>query len=255
MRLMRERLAMKVRGSSPIEKAYGVTRPKKAGKGTKAGGASASRGPAAAASIMGIPEAELTPNVRDAMMTLMEEVDTLRRELEIAKGRIEQLASLADQDPLLPEVLNRRAFIREMSRVMSFAERYDMPASLVYFDLDGFKAVNDTHGHAVGDDVLRMVGSILIENVRDSDVVGRLGGDEFGVVLAKANQEVALRKATELARQIQSMPINFPDGEQATIESSFGAYTFQKGTGVEAAMDAADKAMYDTRAASRHGSD
>ena len=199
---------------------------------------------------MGIPEAELTPAVRSAMMSLMEEVDSLRRELELAKGRIEELASLADQDPLLPDVLNRRAFVREMSRVMSFAERYDMDASLVYFDLNNFKAINDTYGHAVGDEILRMVGGVLCKNTRDSDVVGRLGGDEFAVVLAKAGEEVALAKAADLAGQISSTPVATKE-QEIHVSASFGAYTFKEGMDAEAAMNAADKAMYEKRGKGR----
>ena len=104
-------------------------------------------------SVLGIPEAEFTPRVRDAIMGLMAEVDRLRQELEQIKKRLETAETEADQDDLLP-VLNRRAFIREMSRIMSFGERYDLAASLIYFDLYGFKAVNDTHGHAAGDAAL-----------------------------------------------------------------------------------------------------
>ncbi len=235
---------MKVPKTGPIQKAYGVgTRRKPEGTAT----AAPSRSPEDVASIMGISEAELTPQVRSAMMVLMEEVDTLRRELSLAKGRIEELAALADQDPLLPEVLNRRAFVREMSRTMSFAERYDMEASLIYFDLNNFKTINDTHGHAAGDDVLRTVGEILLKNVRDSDVVGRLGGDEFGVVLAKADQKNALAKAESLATQIHSATISITGGEKIAISSSFGAYTFQKGIDAKSAMDEADKAMFQSK--------
>lgn len=245
---------MKVRGNRPVDRTQGVSASDRRPRASASEAISRARMPADAASIMGIPEAELTPSVRSAMMTLMEEVDSLRQELEIAKGRIEELSSLADQDALLPDILNRRAFIREMSRVMSFAERYDMDASLIYFDLKGFKAVNDTHGHAAGDKVLRMVGQVLRSNVRDSDVVGRLGGDEFGVVLAKASEEIALKKAGALAKEIQSTSVDVAGGEKVSVDCSFGAYTFKDGLDPEAAMDAADKAMYGKRNGDRETS-
>ena len=73
-------------------------------------------------------------------------------------------------------MLNRHTFVRELTRCIAFADRYGMPASVVYFDLDGFNAVNDTHHHAGGDAVLAHFASVLQANVCDSDTIGRLGG-------------------------------------------------------------------------------
>ena len=83
---------------------------------------------------------------------------------------------------MLP-LLNRRAFVRELTRYISFAGRYNTPASLIYFDLNHLKKTNDTLGHAAGDAVLAHFTEVLTAHVRDSDSVGRLGGDEFGVLL------------------------------------------------------------------------
>ncbi len=193
-------------------------------------------------SVLGIPEAEFTPRVRDAIIGLMAEVDRLRRELEEVKRRLETAETEADQDDLLP-VLNRRAFVREMSRIMSFGERYDLAASLIYFDLDGFKAVNDTHGHAAGDAALLHVASLLTANVRESDLVGRLGGDEFGVILAKADIAQAQKKATTLARLFEGKPFQW-EGKTLPLSFAFGVCMFQKGESVASAMANADKAMY-----------
>src|SRR5215467_7953058 len=96
----------------------------------------------ASASVLGIPEQEFTPRVRDAIMTLMHEVDVLRRELDQTRSRLDDLVKAADQDMLLP-ILNRRAFVRELSRFIGFAERYGTPSSVVYFDLNNFKHIND----------------------------------------------------------------------------------------------------------------
>jgi diguanylate cyclase (GGDEF)-like protein len=192
--------------------------------------------------ILGIPEAELTPRVRDAIMSLMAEVERLRQDLDRTKARLEAVETMADQDGLLP-LLNRRAFVREMHRIISFAERYDVPASLIYFDLDGFKAVNDTHGHAAGDAALGHIANLLTGNVRESDLVGRLGGDEFGVILAKADQAQAEKKARSLADLFRANPFVW-EGRPLALSFAYGVHAFKKGENVDAAMANADKAMY-----------
>ena len=106
-----------------------------------------------AASVLGIPEAEFTPRVRDAIMGLMSEVDNLRRELSQTRSRLDEVEKTADQDSMLP-LLNRRAFVRELTRYIAFTGRYNTPASLIYFDLNHLKQTNDTLGHAAGDAVL-----------------------------------------------------------------------------------------------------
>jgi len=135
------------------------------------------------ASALGIPEAEFTPRVRAAVASLMQQSDELRRELAEARARLEETARTADQDMLLP-VLNRRALVREISRFIGFADRYGTPSTLLYFDLDDFKTVNDEFGHAGGDSVLSHFSNLVAGQIRDSDVFGRIGGDEFAVILA-----------------------------------------------------------------------
>src|SRR5579859_1332165 len=99
------------------------------------------------AGFLGIDESELTASVRGALTALLGEIDELRGEVGRLKARLAEAESLADRDALTP-LLNRRAFVRELKRVAAFAQRYGSPASLIYFDLDGFKAVNDRFGHA-----------------------------------------------------------------------------------------------------------
>ena len=195
-----------------------------------------------ASSVLGIPEAEFTPRVRDAIMGLMAEVDRLRQDLERTQARLVAMESMADQDGLLT-VLNRRAFVREMSRIMSFGDRYDLTASLIYFDLDGFKAVNDAFGHAAGDAALHHVANLLTANVRESDLVGRLGGDEFGVILAKADQTQSDKKARALAQGFLAEPFEW-QGKPLALSFAYGVHTFKKGETPDTAMATADKAMY-----------
>ena len=204
--------------------------------------APAGEAPAALASVMGIPEAEFTPRVRDAVMTLMEQVRSLRRELEQVRARLEAAERSADQDQLLP-LLNRRAFMREVTRSIGMAARYGTPSSLLYFDLDGFKRVNDTYGHAAGDAVLAHFSRTLLDHVRDSDVVGRLGGDEFGVILSHANQVIAHRKSASLAETLTATPAQW-EGRAIPVGFSYGTFELISGENADSAVARADEAMY-----------
>jgi diguanylate cyclase (GGDEF)-like protein len=166
----------------------------------------------------------------------------LKAELAAMQARLAEAERLADHDALTP-VLNRRAFVRELQRTIAYCERYGAEASLVFFDLDGFKAVNDTHGHAAGDAALRAVATILSAHVRESDLVGRLGGDEFGVILAQADNMAAVVKAASLAQQIEAETILF-EGRRVQVGASFGVRTFEKGMDAAQMLAEADAAMF-----------
>ena len=193
-------------------------------------------------SIAGIPESDLTPKVHAAIQQLMAEVELLRGELNQPQQRVAFLERLADEDTLVP-VYNRRAFVRELSRVVSYAERYGTPHTLIYFDLNGMKAINDTFGHTAGDQALLKVADALLENVRESDLVGRLGGDEFGVLLAQADEETANQKAAILAQAISETPLIW-EGAEIWLSVAYGIYCFKPGENVGTALANADKAMY-----------
>jgi len=196
----------------------------------------------ATASVLGIPESEFTPRVRDAIVTLMGEVDNLRRELAATRARLDEAERNADQDQLLP-LLNRRAFVRELTRYIAFAGRYGTPASLIYFDLNGFKTINDTYGHAGGDAALLNFAQVLSSNVRDSDCIGRLGGDEFGILLSHADQNQAHKKADILAEKLRTTPTQW-NGNAIQVSFAYGAFELKAGDDADLAMARADEAMY-----------
>ena len=203
-------------------------------------------GPADSASVMGIPEGELTPKVREAIMTLMHEVERLRSDLERATTRLAHLEQLADQDTLIP-IPNRRAFVRELGRIISYSQRYKTDASLIYIDVNDFKAVNDAYGHAAGDAALIHIAGNLMDRLRESDLIGRLGGDEFGIILSNADGARALEKAKELADAVAGALVEF-DGQRFGVSISYGITTFSAGESVSDAIAAADKAMYEFKA-------
>ncbi|RME67548.1 MAG: GGDEF domain-containing protein [Alphaproteobacteria bacterium] len=191
---------------------------------------------------MGVPPEELTPRVRQALMRLLQEVDLLRREIGDTQDRLLEMERLADTDGLTP-IANRRAFVRELSRVISYGERYGVPASLLFFDVDDMKSINDSLGHSAGDEVLIHVANRLVANVRESDTVGRLGGDEFAVLLVQANEDAAQAKGAQLAALISATPMRVR-GKDLDVQVAFGAYTFKAGEKPTDIIDQADRRMY-----------
>jgi diguanylate cyclase (GGDEF)-like protein len=196
---------------------------------------------------MGISEEELTPNVRAALTTLMGEVDALRRELEHMRSRILHLERLADEDALLPTA-NRRAFTRELTRMMAFAARYKSPGCLLFFDVDNLKRINDSYGHAGGDAALRHIADTLLANIRGSDVLGRLGGDEFGVIMAQCDPATATDKAKSLLSIVESRPLSW-EGHSIPLSLSVGICPFTGTEELSAMLAAADRAMYQQKGA------
>ena len=194
------------------------------------------------ARFLGVSEAELTPAVRAALAMLMVELDDLRTEVKRLKARLLEAEAAADQDPLT-RIGNRRAFLRELTRAAAMRQRYGVPASLVFFDLDDFKAVNDRFGHAAGDAALQAVADRLSAHVRETDVVGRLGGDEFAVLLVQADRATGEAKAEALARAISAEPVAV-GGWLAPLRISYGVREIEAGVDPDALLAEADAAMF-----------
>jgi diguanylate cyclase (GGDEF)-like protein len=199
----------------------------------------------------GLKRSKLPPQARAAVDTLMAEVSLLAQDNADLLDKLAGAQALADRDPLAP-VFNRRAVLRELQRVVSYIERYRTQAAVLFIDMDGFKALNDSYGHAVGDAALVHVAKLLLMQVRESDIVGRVGGDEFAVVLANASAEEARRKAQFLAMLIAETPFVY-EGVRHPLAASIGVHAFA-GEGVEDAeslVARADEAMYAAKHAAR----
>ncbi len=211
----------------------------------------AAAGKVDSAAFLGVPEPELTPAVKNALTTLITEIDDLRGEVARLKARLTEVEGLADRDALTP-VLNRRALVRELGRVKTFGLRYGSPASLVYFDMDDLKSINDRFGHAAGDAALKGVAERLAANVRESDIVGRMGGDEFAVILVQADAATADLKAQSLLRALSREPLTFGDWS-TPIRLSYGVAEVTADLEPEQVVAAADEAMYAQKRARRAG--
>jgi diguanylate cyclase (GGDEF)-like protein/PAS domain S-box-containing protein len=162
------------------------------------------------------------------------------------RSRLERrLRHLADHDDLTG-LINRRRFQEELERHLAQCRRYGMTGALLVLDLDGFKAVNDNHGHSAGDRVLQAVANALRDRLRESDIVARLGGDEFAVLLPRSSDDAAEQVCRALE---EAIPIEVPTPGGRPIEVSVGFAPFADGVeSVDDVLSAADASMYAAKA-------
>ncbi|MEM7663347.1 MAG: GGDEF domain-containing protein [Pseudomonadota bacterium] len=187
---------------------------------------------------LGLRAQDLDEGVRAALERLASENQRLRGRLGELESDLEEAQELADRDVLCP-VLNRRAFTREIEREIALADRRGTDLSLLFLDLDNFKQINDQLGHKAGDDVLKAFASALVTGVRRTDIVGRLGGDEFGVLLIEAAGADAERQFSRLSRHLNSALSDLQN-----VSVSIGLSDWWKGETVDDLLAAADKAMF-----------
>jgi diguanylate cyclase (GGDEF)-like protein len=181
-------------------------------------------------------------DVRAELDALRTEVDRLAAELTDMRAHAALLESLAQEDSLTG-LLNRRGFFRDLARAAAYRTRYDTPVGLLLADLDGFKAINDTHGHELGDRALVHVATLFRNNVRASDSVGRLGGDEFAIILWQVDEASALQKAASLEAMIAASPLR--DGDLIfPLSTSIGTAMLDANETAEDVLNRADRAMY-----------
>jgi diguanylate cyclase (GGDEF)-like protein len=171
-----------------------------------------------------------------------------RQLLDLALRRYSDLEDLAYRDELT-ELPNRRGSQRQIDVLISRARRHGQQLALLLIDADRFKAVNDAHGHAVGDVVLRELAARLRERVRREDVVGRWGGEEFVVALPETTPDGAAAVAESLRAGVSSAAI-VADGLALDVTVSIGvaAWTGQE---LDTLVDHADQALYAAKAAGR----
>ena len=157
------------------------------------------------------------------------------------------LHALAITDPLT-RVFNARAFSDRLSQELARNRRYKRPLALLYLDLDNFKALNDTRGHQTGDAVLRLVADSMRAAVRDTDVVGRMGGDEFAVLMPETDGALASAAAKRLADSIASAFQGTP-----SISASIGVVAFaDTAASTDEILRRADQAMYEAKRAGKN---
>lgn len=198
----------------------------------------------------------MSKNLLAEIQQLNEELQQARRELEAARRQLkakeielEAVRVQADEvshTDALTYLPNRRQVINTLQTEVHRAERYGTPLSISMIDIDHFKAINDTFGHTVGDQVLRQLATLLRESIREPDMVGRYGGEEFLVILPNTRLNDAAEQAARLCRLVRSAEFDVGTKTQLTISIGVAEYR----TGEEAwqkFLSRADMALYEAK--------
>lgn len=173
---------------------------------------------------------------------LIAEIGRLRAELARLEGRVEELDRLANMDTLVP-VANRRGLVTQLDMMIARHERHRTPAALLFVDVDGLKALNDAFGHAAGDAALIHLTQMMLSSVRQTDLVSRIGGDEFAILLDHADEVSARETAGRLAEIVAGCEFCF-EGKCLPLSIAIGFTAIQDGDTPEAVLDRADESMY-----------
>jgi diguanylate cyclase (GGDEF)-like protein/PAS domain S-box-containing protein len=178
-------------------------------------------------------------------------VEVVFQDIAGRKAMEAELARLATTDPLTG-VANRRRFLEQVGMELDRMKRFGDPATLLMLDVDHFKAVNDTHGHAAGDAVLRHLAELARLRLRRVDLLGRLGGEEFGILLPGTNRAGALLLAERFRRQVEDTPAQSAKGS-ISVTISIGVTELGPGdSGPDAILARADAALYRAKEAGRN---
>lgn len=183
-----------------------------------------------------------------ASVRLLVERDQALAELKTSSTQLAQALSRMQDLAMVDELTglkNRRAFFDDAEPAVAAARRRSQPIAVALLDLDFFKAVNDTYGHAAGDVVLKEVARRITSTLREEQIVGRLGGEEFVALLPDTSPAQALVAIERVRKAIGSTPIPLPGGGPAiTVTVSGGIAPLLEDDGLESVIDLADKAMY-----------
>lgn len=171
-------------------------------------------------------------------------------ELEDAKKRIAELEQLTTTDDMTG-LTNRRGFIHAFEQELDRTNRgISTGGLLIMIDLDNFKMINDTYGHAAGDEALKLVASSLGQHIRKMDVAARMGGDEFVLLFANAGKTRALGRAQSLALKLNSLQLKWK-GYHIPVRASIGVKDYGAGDNIEAVFAEADATMYKAKEQSK----
>lgn len=151
----------------------------------------------------------------------------------------------------LTGLLTRRQMVQLSEKELELFDPIDHPLSIILFDIDNFKEINDTHGHLIGDQILKKVADLCLVKMRQNDIFGRFGGDEFIIIMPDSNLEEGKLLADRLCRTISSQDFEV-SGQDLSITASFGMTNFLPEDTLDCAIIRADKALYSAKQSGRN---
>ena len=151
----------------------------------------------------------------------------------------------------LTRLFTHQHFYERLEEEFSRAKRYSEPLSMIFFDVDNFKRINDTYGHSSGDEVLRGIGRVIRQLSRESDVPARYGGEEFAILLPNTHGHGAMEMARRLKSIIRDLNLACINGEMVTISSGVTTLAANEVQSFGQLLRLADKAMYQAKAAGK----
>jgi diguanylate cyclase (GGDEF)-like protein len=179
-------------------------------------------------------------------------VTTIEKRTEELERKNRQLLELASTDHLTG-LCNRRSFEKLANKELERAQRYQTPLSLLALDLDLFKRINDTHGHPFGDLVLQTFTQACLESLRKTDLMARLGGEEFVVLLPETTEYLAANVGEKLRSAIESIQLTAPSGQTVSITTSIGVTTgTMQDENIAMLLHRADETLYDAKTFGRN---
>jgi diguanylate cyclase (GGDEF)-like protein len=166
--------------------------------------------------------------------------------LRQARADREELERLANFDPLTG-LYNRQAILGKLHELINHAKRYKEDFSLSMLDIDHFKKVNDRYGHLTGDEVLEKIASLIYRNIRDTDIAGRYGGEEFIIILPQADSSAAMVVAERIRNIIENAEMKDSAGNVFAITVSLGISIWEHGEDAYSLISRADEALYNAK--------
>jgi diguanylate cyclase len=208
---------------------------------------------ASGADIAGLVARLVDENKRmvETTQELSQGLNESQKQLETLHQELEEVQNLSLRDPLTG-LHNRRSFDKKLDEEIELALKSGEKLCLAVADIDLFKKVNDTHGHQVGDAVLKMFSSLMVKNIKGRDMAARIGGEEFAIILPNTQIISAYNLLVKIKSELKASELDVGNGKQLScVTASFGVARFEAGMTARGLIEKADKYMYEAKNSGR----
>jgi diguanylate cyclase (GGDEF)-like protein len=189
---------------------------------------------------------KLEEAVKERTKELQIALKKIKQQKETLKENFDTLQENSQKDELT-QIYNRKKFNEELEKSLNIFKRYHDDATLVLFDIDFFKKINDTYGHLIGDEILKGISKLVKENIRKCDIFARWGGEEFMLILPKSSKEDAIKTVNKLRQLI----INHDFGLKEKVTCSFGITSYKEGDDLDTIIKRVDELLYEAKDSGR----